>query len=71
VQLPRLAEVRDEIFDRVVAVRVGEEDYLLADAAGAPELIESLYHDRDNKLAWEGRKQIDDALNEKPRWDVN
>jgi hypothetical protein len=37
-----LAEVRDEIFDRVEAVRVGEENYLLADAAGAPELRSSL-----------------------------
>jgi murein L,D-transpeptidase YcbB/YkuD len=56
------ADVRDEIFDMVEAVSVAEEDYLLADAVGAPELIESFYHDRDYRAAWEGREQVDAVL---------
>ncbi len=56
------ASVRDDIFDIVEAVSVGEENDLLPEPVRAREMVAAFYQLRDYELAWDDKEEINAVL---------
>lgn len=62
IAAPVLSDTRDEVFEIVEAVSVGEPLSELPEDLHAPEMIEFFYHGRDYQLAWQDRATIQPVL---------